>query len=119
MIYTGYFAQAKKYKGILMSVAGKTPKSFNGIKLRCFMPKFWFFQKWKNGEISNDEYVEIFKKEVLDHINKESIKNFLSSDKDLFLLCYEKSDDFCHRHIVADWIRNELGLDVREYEVMR
>lgn len=82
------------------------------------MPRYWFFQKWKNKEIDNDEYAKMFKKEVLDKINKKGIKDFLESfQEDVFLLCYEKSGDFCHRHIVANWIRHELGLEVQEYEV--
>ena len=29
---------------------------------------------------------------------------------DAILLCYEKSTDFCHRHIVSQWFFDELGV---------
>jgi uncharacterized protein (DUF488 family) len=29
------------------------------------------------------------------------------------LLCYEKSGDFCHRHLVAEWLRR-YGYEVKE-----
>ena len=27
----------------------------------------------------------------------------------VILLCYEKPTDFCHRHLVADWINKHKG----------
>ena len=35
-------------------------------------------------------------------------KNF-----DIVLLCYEKPDEFCHRHLVAEWF-NRNGIYVVE-----
>lgn len=122
MIYTGCFAQADKYDGVLTSIAIKIPKGFKGMRLGCFMPKFWLFDRWRKGEIDNEEYSRLFKSEILAFLEEQKIKNLLESlskNKDLFLLCYEKPEDFCHRHIVAEWIRNELGLEVKEYEVKK
>lgn len=28
----------------------------------------------------------------------------LSGGKDIALICYEKPTDFCHRHLVAEWL---------------
>jgi len=30
------------------------------------------------------------------------------------LLCWEK-DGFCHRHLVADWLQEKLGIEIKEY----
>lgn len=35
-------------------------------------------------------------------------------DKEPCLICYEKPGEFCHRHLVAAWIRN-AGFEVREW----
>ncbi len=32
------------------------------------------------------------------------------------LLCWEKPGDFCHRMVVADWLRNSAGIEVRELD---
>jgi uncharacterized protein (DUF488 family) len=32
------------------------------------------------------------------------------------MLCYEKPEDFCHRHILADFLNEKLNLDIKEYE---
>ena len=35
-------------------------------------------------------------------------------DKDVALVCYEKPSDFCHRHLVADWL-NKNGFECKEF----
>lgn len=37
----------------------------------------------------------------------------LSEGKDVALICYEKSSDFCHRHLVAEWLAQH-GQTVQE-----
>lgn len=121
MIYTGYYAKLKKYEevGLIpISIAGKAPEFYKGVQYRKFAPSWDIFSKWKNGEIDNFQYTERFNKEILGRLNKEEVKQFLNSFKtDIILLCYEKSGDFCHRHIVADWIETELGKRVEEYPI--
>ena len=31
-------------------------------------------------------------------------------------MCYEKPGDFCHRHLLADFLNENLGLDIKEFE---
>jgi hypothetical protein len=75
-----------------------------------------------NGEL----YIKRFKEEIL---NKRLptqtvldlltlVGNFkgLNYSPEICLLCYEKPSDFCHRHLVADWL-NENGYDVKELEL--
>ena len=42
------------------------------------------------------------------------LKELTQSDQ-IILLCYEKPDDFCHRHLVAQWL-TEHGYDTQEIE---
>jgi uncharacterized protein (DUF488 family) len=52
-------------------------------------------------------------------LNKQEIKDVLeeleNEGKDIIFLCYEKSGDFCHRHILADWLEENMGVRVEEY----
>ena len=119
MIYTGYYAKLKEYesKGLTpVSIAGKCPEFYKGIQYKKFAPSWDIFSKWKSGEIDNFQYTTRFQKEVLDRLDKLEVKEFLDSFKnDRILLCYEKSGEFCHRHIVADWIENSFGYRVEEF----
>lgn len=44
--------------------------------------------------------------------------NYLVSDADddaaIALICYEKPSDFCHRHLVAEWL-NQNGYKCEEW----
>ena len=120
MIYTGYFAKLKEYEDsglIPISISGKAPDFYNGIEYKKFAPSWDIYSNYKNDHIDEFGYTERYKKERLDKLNPVEIKQFLTSfDKDIILLCYEKQGDFCHRHLVADWIESNLGKSVEEYE---
>jgi len=113
MIYTTYFAQLRNLtKDIIpISICGKAPVWYKGIQYKKLAPKYGFFMEWKQNH-DNDFYIEHFQKEVLDTLNINDVITqlyTLSEDKDIALVCYEKSTDFCHRHLVANWIK-EVGL---------
>lgn len=37
--------------------------------------------------------------------------------KDVVLLCWESSNDFCHRHLLAERLNKEFDLEIKEFEV--
>lgn len=120
MLYTGYFARTKSYikEGIHpVSIAGKTPDFFTYNKWSIFAPRKPLFDAWKSGEISNEEYVSLYKEYLSDTITPvkaEKLKEVIS-EKDIVMCCYEKSGDFCHRHALAEWLFDMLGIEVKEY----
>ena len=87
--------------------------------------------EWKKTH-DNNYYVEHFNKEVLDPINADTVVEelyritgnlalnpLLFNDRslipDIALICYEKPSDFCHRHLVADWL-NRNGFECKEWK---
>ena len=83
-------------------------------------PKESFFRTWRNnrGVISEEEntryYIREYYKQILSKID---IEKLLKYEKDPILLCYEESSDFCHRHIVAEYINMKYGIEVPEIEI--
>lgn len=65
--------------------------------------------EWKKTH-NNEYYIEHFRAEVLDSLDAESVIKELNclipnaNGKDIALICYEKPSDFCHRHLVAEWL---------------
>ncbi len=124
-MYTGYFARLKAYEAaglIPLSICGKAPDWYQGMQYKKYAPKWSFFNEWKNGTEhrgDNNYYIEHFNSEVLANLNFETEKAELEKlsnnqlDK-IILLCYEKPQDFCHRHLMADWF-NQNGLECKEY----
>lgn len=104
----------------LIAVSGYVPEFYSEqMKLdkrlhRCLElapKKEWFFD-WKQGKFNNDKYVELYYETVLNKLNAEELYEKLGSDA--ILLCYEKPNDFCHRHLIADWFNEKLKINVLE-----
>lgn len=121
MIYTSYFARLNDLPSnvVPISICGKAPDWYTGLQYKKLAPKRDFFMKWKENH-DNDYYIKCFNEQVLDKLNTAEVILDLSSmllslgKTDICLICYEKPGDFCHRHLVADWL-NENGFECKEY----
>lgn len=115
IMYTGYYAKTKKYEeaGLKpVAVSGKVPPFFKGDRIKEFAPRFETFSRWKNKEITNEEY-ETEYRDYLNTLNKDSICKYLGNN--IILICYEKSGDFCHRHTLARWLMDNFCVEVIEW----
>lgn len=119
-IFTGSYQDCKI--GNLISISGDRGKSinFNGKAIPALAPKRKFWNIWHQniGVLSEEEnnrfYIEQYYKQVLKHVD---IPRLLENEKDPILLCYEPSDMFCHRHIVAEFISLTYGIEVPEISI--
>lgn len=108
LLYTTYFANLKKLpKDIVsISISGKAPDWYNGIQYKKLAPKYDFFMKWKSDH-DNNSYIESFNSKVLNFLNVSQVladfTSLTNGAPKVALVCYEKPNDFCHRHLVADW----------------
>ena len=110
MIYTSYFAKLKSLPDniVPISICGKAPDWYKGLQYKKLAPKYDFFMKWKENH-DNDYYIKCFNEQVLDKLDPMRVYQELCSlakSDDIALICYEKSSDFCHRHLVANWLNN-------------
>ena len=126
-LWTSYFAKIDKLRQLgfkdFVAVSGWIPefyKEYMGKQhlftfRRCIElspKKDWFFD-WKAGKFGNDEYIRLYNQTVLDKLDfNEIIKCFKD---DSVMLCYEKPNDFCHRHLIADWMIKH-GIECKEVE---
>lgn len=116
MLYTSYFANWRNFKELVqVSISLKPPNGYKGLGYKKLAPSSSILFEYKT---SPDEvrYYERFTREILSNMDPHKIVKELmnlSLGKDVVLLCYEKPTDFCHRHIVANWLR-EAGYDVKE-----
>ena len=119
-IFTGNYEECKV--GNLISISGDKGKSagFNGKVISEFAPKRKFWDRWKSNigkipELENTKYyIEEYYKQVLSKIN---IQELLKDEKDPVLLCYEKGQQFCHRHVLAEYIEMQYGIYVKDIKV--
>lgn len=126
MIYTSYFSQLKNLPPniIPISICAKAPEWYSGLQYKKLAPKYDFFMKWKQTH-DNNYYIECYNDQVLSHLSIQSVitdlislvnqvNNYDPSTTSICLMCYEKPHDFCHRHLVAEWLKS-YNLDCKEW----
>ena len=111
-VYTGNFANAKKYKDkgyFCISIAlfwrsNNVPSRTELAPAQEYLyaPRAEYVARYKNG-LAYLSAIEIMQK-----------IRMLSGNRDAVLLCYEKEGEFCHRQLAAEWLKRELNEEVKE-----
>lgn len=109
---TSYYSRVDHKNPNAVSIAAKCPKWYKGREYKKLAPKYWFFKKYKEDG-DEESYTKSYYKEVLNKLNPREIYNELGEDA--VILCWEAPDKFCHRHIVADWLSDNLAIEIKEY----
>lgn len=126
-IYTGYYAQMKKYKQMGMipvSIAYLTPQWYDGEVCFELAPSRTLLKRWKQGEITEEEYTEQYIQFLDNDVQWSKVWKKLKQisakyeNSDLVLCCFEKAEDFCHRHILAEYL-TDTGIDVAEVPIAK
>jgi uncharacterized protein (DUF488 family) len=105
---TSYFAKYKNTDGV--NIAIKPAPGFTGPSYPALYPK-WSFLKQYKIDGNEQTYTEAYYAQVLNHLDPQKVWDDL---KDSTLLCWEKTGKFCHRRIVAKWLKDALNVDVGE-----
>jgi hypothetical protein len=107
---TSYFAKSKNAEGAV-SIAIGTPWWARMPKYLDLAPTWDMVEALK---LTGDEeaYIERFD-EILSKLSPEKVYADLENS---ILLCWEKYGKFCHRRLVAKWIKSELGIFVPEID---
>jgi len=133
MIYTTYFAKLKKLpKNVIpISICAKAPSWYSGAEYKQLAPTYELLMRWKETH-DKDYYTKCFTSEILGRKDVANVIRELqtllplevievinspicfSKNYHIVLVCYEKSSDFCHRHLVSEWLK-EKGIECSEY----
>lgn len=119
MYYTSYFAKIKKLPPDVVPIAicGKSPEGYKGLEYKKLAPSWSIYSEWKYQHHDNGIYTDRFYKEILDKLDQLVVEQELLSKtggRPFCLICYEKPNDFCHRHLVSQWMR-DAGIDIHEF----
>lgn len=121
MIVTSYFANWRRLVKdgfTIVSVASHSPRSFLGIRWTQVAPRYALVCSHKAGELTDTQFQERYLQQLTESVLPdyliETLKSYELSYGKVALCCYEKPSDFCHRHILADYIK-QTGINVKEY----
>lgn len=101
------------------TISGNRGKDAN-YEGKCYpklAPKLSFWEIWHDNigtipeEENNKYYIREYYKQVLSKLDPNQVYKELDNS---ILLCYEKNEEFCHRHIVSAWFEILLGTEVPE-----
>lgn len=120
-IYTSYFDNIKTLEDnniVPVSICCYPPRDLNLHNYSLFAPSRDILSNCR-GSITL--YKQRFTREILNMLSKDDVDNFLKElktnfeGKDIALCCYEKPNEFCHRHLVAEYLNQNFGLHITEY----
>lgn len=122
--FTSYYAVCKESEVILPT--GDVGQTFS-ISVK---PPWWWQPKrhfaplapdqtivraYKQGKITDRQYTRLYIDQLNTNVDANKVVEQLPDNA--VLLCYEKPEDFCHRHVAAWWITEHTGIQVSELEV--
>lgn len=112
-IYTGYCARLRDYpnNALTIGVMRFPPKWFTGINLDILAPSEELLLAWKNEQVDKIIYKIKYLNELRERgLQPDEVKEKLlkvANGMDIILCCYERPDDFCHRHILNEWLSGD------------
>lgn len=122
MIYTSYFANIKNLSNdmIPFSIARWKPKWYTGKTIISLAPSQELLLWWRasdKSDKSKEKYIKLYNKQLneKDPRRLAALLHKECGEKIPVLLCFEKPENFCHRHLVADWL-NKNGIKCKELE---
>lgn len=123
MIYTSYYARYAKMpqnnNTIAVQVSNSQPQWFDKpcVSMKELAPTWELVQKWKNRQVTEEEFKQMYIQELDCRVNKDEViaklMDLLREYDVVVLLCYEKYGDVCHRYSLAEWL--DLGIKEMPY----
>lgn len=120
-MYTGYFAKFKCYNDndlTPVSISSRSPKWYYKGEYKILAPWPKLIGAYKREEITKEDYTVQFN----NYLSTLDQGQILTELKDVFgdlnkviLVCYEKPNDFCHRHLVSNWLNEYITDMVEEF----
>ncbi len=106
---TGYFAKHGNMAGAI-SISRSAPKFYHGPQFKVLAPTYPMLK------MQRADYNQAYK-QILLRLNPKEIYDklvVLAKGEEPILLCWERSNTWCHRRLVAEWLEKFLGIEISE-----
>lgn len=108
-LYTSNYARNGRHmKAVAISI--RPPYWYKGKDYLDLAPTWDIVLGVKDGTVTQGEYIDVYN-QILSKLDPQQVANELGDGA--IMLCYESPNDFCHRHLVSQWMR-DAGIDVKE-----
>lgn len=85
--------------------------------MKTLAPPEKLLWKAQQGKISHEEYRARYLEAIERQYTPASLLEALAaahSDRDIVLLCFEKKETFCHRRVLAEWLKGAAQTEIEE-----
>ena len=92
---------------------------FVNYEYKSLAPNWKLFENLNKKKITEDQFIKLYKEQLFSLNPKtvyEDIKSLVTGFEPILMTGVSKKK-FCHRHLVAEWLENELGIIIEEYKV--
>ena len=92
---------------------------FVNYEYKSLVPNWKLFENLNKKKITEVQFVNIFKNQLFSlnaNTVYEDLKSLVAGFEPIIMTSVSKKK-FCHRHIVAEWLENELGIVIEEFNV--
>lgn len=99
-----------------VAICLKCPHDYKGPWMPELAPTKKILYKY-HANHDEEAYVEKYL-EILSKLDAVTIYDELQTygrEKDVVMLCHEPRGKFCHRHLVAQWLANQIGIVIEEW----
>ena len=118
-IYTTNYTKASRLSNkhyLKVSISLIRPREYNGMHIQSLAPKKQLLDDYHNG-LSPEEYEARYREQINKLNDIHALFEIMAKQakgRDILLLCYEKKNAFCHRHILSDIIFERYGYRIQE-----
>lgn len=118
-IFTSCFSFAKSLdasKFFVVSISRFPPRWFKGYKCKEFAPSASLLRRYRQG-LSKEAYTSEFMSSVMESQDVHKVFEglaVLACRRDIVLCCFEGEDEFCHRQLVASYVKSRWGYSIKE-----
>lgn len=119
-MFTGNYNLLRNNAGLIkraVSISLTSPSWIRVNELPELMPSWNLLKMFQAERINEEDYIRIYASH-LEKLNPENVKEQLyrmTKGEEPILMCWCGQNDFCHRHLAADWIEEKLGIEVKEF----
>ena len=92
---------------------------FVKYEYKSLAPNWKLIENLNKKKITEDQFIKSYEDQLVSlSANKvyEDLVNLVSGFEPIIMTNISKKK-FCHRHLVAEWLENELGIIIEEYKV--
>ena len=118
---TGCFKQVNdgQTNGYISISLYPSKNDFVNYEYKSLAPNWKLFENLNKKKITEDQFIKSYDDQLVSLSAEkvyEDLVNLVSGFEPIIMTSISKKK-FCHRHLVAVWLENELGIIIEEYKM--